>query len=119
VTISVSAFVALASAPIAAVLLAAMLTVHLPYGFRSIKLQAVTVAGGSIGPSLDMKIHLLDLACLTTLVLGGSGPFAVDSIPARPSPRQASTSDRCQDASWSVNGLVGKLAGAASPNSLS
>src|SRR6266481_2611778 len=39
------ALVPLASIPMAAVLLVAMITVHLPYGFSSIKLQAVTVAG--------------------------------------------------------------------------
>src|SRR6478752_10487182 len=39
------ALVPLASIPMAAVLLVAMVTVHLPYGFSSIKLQAVTAAG--------------------------------------------------------------------------
>lgn len=39
------AFVAFASLPMAAVLLVAMFTVHLPYGFSSIKLLAVTPAG--------------------------------------------------------------------------
>src|SRR4029078_6641841 len=38
--ILVGAFVALASLPMAAILLVAMFTVHLPYGFSSIKLQA-------------------------------------------------------------------------------
>src|SRR5262249_56440463 len=39
------ALVPLASIPMAAVLLGAMVTVHLPYGFSSIKLLAVTAAG--------------------------------------------------------------------------
>jgi len=39
------ALVPLASIPMAAVLLVAMITVHLPYGFSSIKLLAVTAAG--------------------------------------------------------------------------
>src|SRR5215475_15817600 len=39
------AFVALASVPLAALLLVAIVTVHLPYGFSSIKLMAVTPAG--------------------------------------------------------------------------
>jgi len=42
-------FVTLASIPMAAVLLVAMFTVHLPYGFSSIKLQAVTAAGAQFG----------------------------------------------------------------------
>ena len=39
------ALVPLASIPMAAVLLVAAIAVHLPYGFSSIKLQAVTAAG--------------------------------------------------------------------------
>ena len=83
----VGAFVPLASVPMAAVLLVAMFTVQLPYGFSSIKLQAVTAAGAQFGPP-GYEIDLLYLACLTTLVLGGSGPYAVDSILARPRVRR-------------------------------
>ena len=39
------ALVPLVAIPMAAVLLVAVFTVHLPYGFSSIKLQAVTTAG--------------------------------------------------------------------------
>ena len=39
------AFVSLASVPMAIMLLVAMFTTHLQYGFSSIKLQAVTAAG--------------------------------------------------------------------------
>src|SRR5215472_2588243 len=78
----VGAFVPVASVPMAAVLLVAMFTVHLPYGFSSIKLQGVTAAGAQFGPP-GYEVDLLYLACLITLVLGGAGPFAVDSILAR------------------------------------
>src|SRR6201987_5214203 len=44
------AFVPLASLPMAAVLLVAIFTVHLPYGFSSIKLEAVTAVGAKFGP---------------------------------------------------------------------
>src|SRR5215813_3171429 len=44
------AFVAIASLPMTAVLLVAMFKVHLPYGFSSIKLLAVTTAGAKFGP---------------------------------------------------------------------
>jgi putative oxidoreductase len=44
------ALVRLASIPMAAVLLVAIFTAHLPYGFSSIKLQAVTAAGAQFGP---------------------------------------------------------------------
>ena len=73
------AFVAIASVPMAAILLVAILTVHLPYGFSSIKLQAVTAAGAQFGQP-GYELDLLYLACLAALVLGGSGPFAVDSL---------------------------------------
>ena len=78
----VGAFVPLASLPMAAILLVAMLTTQLPYGFSSIKLQAVTAAGAQFGPP-GYEIDLLYLAGLATLVLGGSGPFAVDGVLAR------------------------------------
>jgi hypothetical protein len=44
------ALVPLASISMAAVLLVAIFTVHLPYGFSSIKLLAVTAAGTRFGP---------------------------------------------------------------------
>jgi putative oxidoreductase len=76
------AFVPLVSAPMAMILLVAALTVHLPYGFSSIKLRAVTASGAQFGPP-GYEVDLLYLACLATLVLGGSGPFAVDGLLAR------------------------------------
>src|SRR4029077_20344010 len=76
------ASVPVASIPMAAVLLVAMLTVHLPYGFSSIKLLAVTAAGAQFGPP-GFETALLSLACLAALVLGGSGPLAIDCLLAR------------------------------------
>ena len=76
------ALVPLASVPMAAVLLVAMITVHLPYGFSSIKLQAVTAAGAQFGPP-GFETDLLYLACLAALVLGGSGPLAVEGLLAK------------------------------------
>ena len=73
------AFVKLASLPMAAVLLVAMFTVHLPYGFSSIKLQAVTAVGAQFGPP-GYEVDLLYLACLAALVLGGPGPLAIDGL---------------------------------------
>src|SRR6202045_5313126 len=76
------ALVPLASIPMAAVLLVAMITVHLPYGFSSIKLQAVTAAGAQFGPP-GFETNLLYLACLAALVLGGSGPLAIEGLLAK------------------------------------
>ena len=75
----VGALVPLVSVPMAAVALVAMFTVHLPYGFSSIKLQAVTAAGAQFGPP-GYETDLLYLACLAALVLGGSGPLALDDL---------------------------------------
>jgi putative oxidoreductase len=71
------AFVPLVSLPMAAVLLVAMLTVHLPYGFSSIKLLSVSAGRAQFGPP-GYELDLLYLACLAALVLGGSGPMAID-----------------------------------------
>ena len=76
------ALVPLASIPMAAVLLVAIITVHLPYGFSSIKLLAVTAAGAQFGPP-GFETNLLYLASLAALVLGGSGPFAIDGLLAK------------------------------------
>jgi putative oxidoreductase len=76
------AFVVLVSLPMAAVLLVAMFTVHLPYGFSSIKLLAVTAAGAQFGQP-GFETDLLYLACLVALALGGSGPLSIDSVVKR------------------------------------
>jgi putative oxidoreductase len=76
------AFVPWVSVPMAAVLLVATFTVHLPNGFSSIKLQSVTAAGAQFGQP-GYETDLLYLACLAALVLGGSGPFAIDTLLAR------------------------------------
>lgn len=76
IAVLLGAFVPLVSVPMAAVLLVAMFTVHLPYGFSSIKLIAVTSAGAVFGPP-GYETDLLYLACLAALVAGGSGPLAL------------------------------------------
>ena len=64
----------LAAAPMIAVLLVAILTVHLPNGFSSIKLQAVDAAGAHFWQP-GYETDLLYLAGILALVLGGAGPF--------------------------------------------
>lgn len=73
-----------ASLPMAAILLVAMFTVHLSYGFSAIKLQAVTAAGPQFGPP-GFEVDLLYLACLAALVLGGPGPYSIDALFSRKS----------------------------------
>ena len=74
----VGAYVPLVSLPLSVILLVAAITVHLPYGFSSIKLRGVTAAGPLFGPP-GYETNLLYVAALATLVLGGSGPFALDA----------------------------------------
>jgi putative oxidoreductase len=74
----VGAYIPLISVPLTVILLVAVITVHLPYGFTSIKLRAVTAAGPQFGPP-GYETNLLYIAALVTLVLGGSGPLAIDA----------------------------------------
>jgi putative oxidoreductase len=59
-----------------------MLTVHLPYGFSSIKLLVVTPGGAQFGPP-GYETDLLYIAALLALVIGGPGPFAIDNVFSR------------------------------------
>ncbi len=69
----------LASIPMAVVLLVAIVTVHLPNGFSSIKLLSVDAAGAHFGQP-GYETDLLYFACLAALVLGGSGPLALGRL---------------------------------------
>ena len=71
------ALIPLASIPMIAVLLVAIVTVHLPNGFSSIKLQSVTADGAHFGQP-GYETDLLYLAALFALVIGGLGPLALD-----------------------------------------
>jgi putative oxidoreductase len=75
--ILIGAFVSIVSLPMAVVLLTALFTIHLPYGFFSVKLAQVSESGTKFGP-VGYEIILLYLAGLSTLVLGGAGPFSID-----------------------------------------
>jgi putative oxidoreductase len=76
-------FIPLVSVPMMVVLLVAIFTVHLPNGFSSIKLLSVTEAGAHFGQP-GYETDLLYLAALIALVLGGSGPLALDRYLNRP-----------------------------------
>jgi putative oxidoreductase len=77
--ILIGALTPVASLPTAAVLLVAIVTVHLPNGFSSIKLQAITPEGARFGQP-GYETDLLYLAGLAALVLGGPGPLSVDGL---------------------------------------
>lgn len=74
----VGALVPLITIPMLTVVTVALFTVHIQYGFTSIKLMAVTTAGPQFGPP-GIETDLLYIACMATLVLGGPGPWAADN----------------------------------------
>lgn len=71
------AFVPLAAVPMMFVLLVAILTVHLPNGFSSIKLMSYDAAGAHFGQP-GYETDLLYIAGLLALSVGGAGPLSVD-----------------------------------------
>ncbi len=85
------ALVSIVSVPLAIIMLVAMFTIHLPYGFSSIKLMALTAKGPEFGMP-GYEVNLLYLVGLLTLVLGGAGPLSIDGVffspssPRRPGP---------------------------------
>lgn len=86
--IFVGALVPLASLPMIAVLLVAILTVHLPNGFSSIKLQSFDAAGAHFGQP-GYETDLLYMAGLLALCMGGAGPWSVDGFLQRRRDRRA------------------------------
>lgn len=81
-TLMAGAFVVPSTLPLAVVLLTAIFTVHLPYGFSSIRLTAVTPMGAQFGP-IGYELNLVYLVGLLTLALGGAGKLSIDSLIAR------------------------------------
>jgi putative oxidoreductase len=72
------AFVPAAAAPMVVVLAVAILTVHLPNGFSSIKLLSYDAAGAHFGQP-GYETDLLYIAGLVALCVGGAGPLSVDN----------------------------------------
>ena len=94
------ALVPLATIPMIFVLLVAILTVHLPNGFSSIKLQSFDAAGAHFGQP-GYETDLLYLAGLVALCCGGAGPFSVDGVLTRlirSSPTRAADDSRTEPA---------------------
>jgi putative oxidoreductase len=73
----VGAFVSLASIPGIILLAVAIFTVHLPYGFSSIKLIGINNGKAQFGPP-GYECDLLYIACMVALVLIGPSPWSVD-----------------------------------------
>jgi len=76
------AFVTVVSVPLIVMMLVAMFTVHLRYGFSAINTIGLTADGPQFGPP-GYEVNLLYLAGLLALILGGAGPFSIDRLVAR------------------------------------
>ena len=76
------AFVAAVSVPLIVMMLVAMFTVHLRYGFSAINTIGLTADGPLFGPP-GYEVNLLYIASLLALILGGGGPFSIDRLRAR------------------------------------
>lgn len=71
------ALVPLISVPMLFVLFVAIVTVHLPYGFSSIKLMSYDASGAHFGQP-GYETDLLYAAGIVALAMGGAGPFSID-----------------------------------------
>ena len=76
------AFVAAVSIPLIVMMLVAMFTVHLRYGFSAVNTIGLTADGPQFGPP-GFEVNLLYIAGLLALILGGGGPFSIDRLLAR------------------------------------
>src|SRR5262249_3564834 len=81
--ILVGAFVEVGSVPLIGMMLVAMFTVHLKYGFSSINTIGLTQNGPQFGPP-GYEVNLLYIAGLLALILGGAGPLSIDRLLTRP-----------------------------------
>jgi putative oxidoreductase len=63
-------------------MLVAMFTVHLRYGFSAINTIGLTADGPQFGPP-GYEVNLLYIGGLLALILGGAGPFSIDRLLAR------------------------------------
>jgi putative oxidoreductase len=76
------AFVSLASIPAIILLAVAIFTVHLPYGFSSIKLISVVNGRAQFGPP-GYECDLLYIACIAALAVIGPTALSVDQYRSR------------------------------------
>ena len=86
------AFVSLMSIPATILLVVAIVTVHWPNGFSSVKLLSFSNGRAQFGPP-GYECDLLYIACIVTLVLMGPSAYSVDALQRRESPQKAANSE--------------------------
>jgi putative oxidoreductase len=69
------AFVEVVSVPLIVMMLVAMFSVHLKYGFSSVNTIGLTESGPRFGPP-GYELNLLYIAGLVSLILTGAGPIS-------------------------------------------
>ncbi len=77
--IFVGAFVSIATIPLIGMMLVAIFSVHLRYGFSSIKTIGLSAQGPIFGPP-GYEVALLYVASLIALILAGAGPLSIDHL---------------------------------------
>jgi putative oxidoreductase len=82
IAIFLGTFVSLVSIPTIILLAVAIVTVHLPYGFSSIKLMSVTAGRAQFGAP-GYECDLLYIACILARVLSGPSPLSIDAYRLR------------------------------------
>jgi putative oxidoreductase len=78
------AFVEVVSIPLIIMMLVAIFTVHLKYGFSSINTIGLTNEGPKFGPP-GYEINLLYISGLLSLIIGGAGRLSIDRLLSRKS----------------------------------
>jgi putative oxidoreductase len=82
IAILLGAFVSWVSLPAIILLAVAIVTVHLPYGFTSIKLMGISNGRAMFGPP-GYECDLLYIVCFVALVMHGPSPWSVDAYRLR------------------------------------
>lgn len=88
----IGVFVPLVSVPAIILLAVAIFTVHLPYGFISIKLISVNNGRAQFGPP-GYECDLLYIACIVALVLIGPGQWSFDRYQSQHSQQPSSSNN--------------------------
>jgi len=78
----VGAFTSIAAVPLIGTMLVAMFTIHIHFGYSSIKTIGLTPEGPQFGPP-GYEINLLYIAGLVALIITGAGKFSIDGILAK------------------------------------
>jgi len=84
IAILAGAFVLLVSLPAIGLLAVAIVSVHLPYGFSSIKLMGIVNGRAQFGPP-GYECDLLYISAFLALALSGPTPWSVDAYRRRAS----------------------------------